>query len=257
MTRLSAILITRNEAANIEACLATLGFADEIVVVDQGSIDGTAEKARALGARVHTAVDWPGFGRQKNRALDLAQGHWVLSIDADERVPEALAQEILRAIEGGGAPDAFEVPRLTEFCGQWIHHCGWTPDRVTRLFRRDRARFTDDLVHERVVTNGNAPVGRLREPLLHHSYPSPEHYWRKLQQYSHDWAVQQHERGRRTTMGRAIASAVVAFIRSYFVRLGFLDGAMGLAVCTYQAQAAYGKYFELYCLHHQDANRNT
>lgn len=241
------VVIARDEAANLRACLPSVAWADEIVVVEQGSSDDTAQVARELGARVVQVTDWPGFGPQKNRALAAATGDWVLSLDADERVSPALAG-LLRHAADAGTHDAFEIERLTQFCGQWIHHCGWTPDRVTRLFRRDHARFSDDLVHERVVLQPGARLGRIGEPLLHFSYPTPRHYWRKLERYSHEWAVQRHRAGHTTSMPRAVAAGVVAFMRSYIVRLGFLDGAMGFAVCAMQAQAAYGKYFALYCM---------
>jgi glycosyltransferase involved in cell wall biosynthesis len=247
---LSVILIARDEALNIESCLGSVRFAQESVVIEQASADNTAEIANSAGARVIRVEDWPGFGPQKNRALDAATGDWVLSIDADERVTPALQKEIEAAMVSGEC-EAYEIPRLTQFCGQWIRHCGWTPDHVTRLFRRGHARFSDDLVHEKLVLqNPHAKIGRLREPLLHYSYPTPEHYWRKLQRYSQDWALQRFAEGEKTTMLRAALSGCTAFFRSYLFRLGFLDGAMGFAVCTMQAQAAFGKYFELYCLNH-------
>jgi glycosyltransferase involved in cell wall biosynthesis len=244
--RLSAIIITRNEAANIAECLKSLWFVDELIVVDQSSEDDTAEIARNLGASVRVVADWPGFGAQKNRALAMATCDWVLSIDADERVSAELAQEI-QTVVGSSILGAFEIPRLTQFCGQWIRHCGWTPDRVLRLFRRGSAQFSNDLVHERVVLERNVKLGRLQETLLHFSYPTPSHYWRKLEQYSQAWAEQRFASGHQTSMARAGLAAVVAFVRTYFFRLGFLDGAMGFAVCTMQAQAAFGKYFALYC----------
>lgn len=250
LSRLSVILITKNEAANIEACLRSVAFADEIVVVDSGSTDDTVQLARQLGARVEVTPDWPGFGPQKNRALALASHPWVLSLDADERVTPALRAEIEAVVQGQGDTPAWEIPRLTEFCGQWIRHCGWTPDHVLRLFRRGTARFSDDLVHERVLASG--AVGRLRQSLLHYSYPTPAHYWRKLEQYSQAWAQQRHAAGQRTSMARAAAAGLVAFVRSYVFRLGVLDGAMGFAVCTMQAQAAFGKYFALYCLNRKN-----
>ncbi|GAC1604245.1 MAG: glycosyltransferase family 2 protein [Ramlibacter sp.] len=248
---LSVVVITCNEAANLRACLESVGFADETVVLDSGSTDATVAIARDCGARVSQSPDWPGFGPQKNRALALATCDWILSLDADERVTPELAAQIQAAMASGGKA-AYELPRLTRFCGQWIHHCGWSPDRVLRLFRRGEARFSDDLVHERLLTELGTRCGRLTSPLLHDSYPTPAHYWRKLQTYSDAWARQHHARGRRTSMAHAGAAAVVAFIRSYFLRLGFLDGAMGFAVCTMQAQAAFGKYFALYCLNRQD-----
>jgi glycosyltransferase involved in cell wall biosynthesis len=248
--RLSVIVITHNESTNIADCLSTLAFADEIIVVDCASTDGTPDVARSLGAVVHVTTDWPGFGIQKNRALDLAQHPWVLSLDADERVPAELAKQIRQVVmQDTGV--AFEIPRLTQFCGHWIRHCGWTPDYVLRLFRRGSARFSDDLVHERVVVKQGV-AGRLAVPLLHYSYPTPSHYWRKLEQYSQAWACQRFADGQKTSMVRAGMAGVVAFLRSYFFRLGFLDGAMGFAVCTMQAQAAFGKYFALYCLNQKN-----
>ncbi|MBK6294980.1 MAG: glycosyltransferase family 2 protein [Rhodoferax sp.] len=254
MTQLSVIIITCNEQANIRACIESVGFADEVIVLDSGSTDDTVALAKAAGAIVHVTPDWPGFGPQKNRALALAQCAWVLSLDADERVSPALAKELVEAINGRGNC-AFEIPRLTQFCGRWIHHCGWTPDRVLRLFPRGATRFSDDLVHERVIADG-VVTARLNTPLLHFSYPTPAHYWRKLEHYSQAWARQRSALGQRTSMTRAAAAGVVAFIRSYVFRLGFLDGAMGFAVCTMQAQAAFGKYFALYCLNLQNDRSN-
>lgn len=253
----SAILIAKNEAANIQDCLASLAFAGERIVVEHGSTDDTAALARGAGAAVLQTADWPGFGPQKNRALDLAAGEWVLSIDADERVSAALANEIMKIVGAGQAVehDAYEIPRLTNFCGRWIRHCGWSPDHVLRLFRRGTARFSGDWVHERVLFTGRR-TGRLKSPLLHYSYPTPSHYWRKLEHYSHAWALQMHRQGVRTSMTRAAASGLAAFMRSYVLRLGFLDGAMGFAVCTMQAQAAFGKYFELFCMNRETRSRD-
>ena len=247
---LSVVVITHNEQANIVDCLKSLDFADEIIVVDSSSTDRTADLARAFGAEVYVTVDWPGFGPQKNRALALAKGQWVLSVDADERVTPELASQIQQAIASDHGI-AYEIPRLTQFCGRWIRHCGWTPDRVLRLFKRDSGRFSDDLVHERVILSQGVP-GCLVSHLLHYSYPSPSHYWRKLEQYSDAWAQQRFAKGQKTSMIRAALAGVVAFLRSYFFRLGFLDGAMGFAVCTMQAQAAFGKYFALYCLNRKN-----
>lgn len=250
LNRLSVIVITFNEAANIEACLKSVAFAHELIVLDSGSTDRTVELARAMGAVVQVTSGWPGFGPQKNRALDLATCPWVLSLDADERVSPELALQIREALARGD-DSAYQIPRLTQFCGRWIRHCGWTPDYVLRLFRRDSARFSDDLVHERVLLQRGV-MRRLSAPLLHYSYPTPSHYWRKLDQYSQAWARQRHVKGQQTTMLRAGLAGVVAFLRSYVFRLGFLDGTMGFAVCAMQAQAAFGKYFALYCLNQKN-----
>lgn len=248
---LSVIIITKDEAANIEACLASVAFAQQVIVLDSGSTDATTQIARSKGADVHCVDDWQGFGRQKNRALSFATGEWVLSVDADERVSEELAGEIQKIVASSKSV-AFEIPRLTQFCGRWIHHCGWTPDHVLRLFRRGTARFSDDLVHERVLLEPDVKIERLEFPLLHFSYPTPTHYWRKLEQYSQAWAQQRFAKGQRCSMQRAALAGLVAFVRSYFFRLGFLDGSMGFAVCTMQAQAAFGKYFALFCLNQKN-----
>lgn len=255
MSQLSVIIITLNEAGNIGACLDTVAFADEVIVVDSGSSDATVAIAQAKGAKVTVTTDWPGFGPQKSRALALATKPWVLSLDADERVPESLAREIQTAMAREDAV-AYAIPRLTQFCGAWIRHCGWTPDYVLRLFRRGTARFSPDLVHEQVLVDAGS-TQRLGSSLLHYSYPTPQTYWRKLEQYSRAWALQRHRQGQQTSMARAVFSGLFAFVRSYVARLGFLDGAMGFAVCVMQAQAAYGKYFELYCLNRQHERKTA
>ena len=243
---LSVILITKNEETNVAACLNSVRFADQIIVVDSGSTDNTLAMARLAGAHVVQTPDWPGFGAQKNRALALATCDWVLSIDADERISAELADQIQSAMLSQQTA-AFQIPRLTQFRGKWIHHCGWTPDYVLRLFKRESAHFSNDLVHERLIQNEGTSE-KLSAPIHHYSYPTPAEYWRKLDQYSQAWAQQRYTEGRKVSMLRAGVSGLTAFVRSYFFRLGFLDGAMGFAVCTMQAQAAFGKYFSLYCL---------
>jgi glycosyltransferase involved in cell wall biosynthesis len=246
--KLSVILITKNEATNIAACLESVAFADEWVVVDSASTDATAAIAERHGAKVLVTQDWPGFGRQKNRALDVATGDWVLSIDADERVTPELAAEIQFAIASNSA-DIFDMPRRTSFCGQWIDHCGWSPDRVVRLFRRGSARFNENLVHESLqAVASDKLIQSLKAPLLHYSYPTPNHYWDKLKIYSEAWAIQKQAEGKKASIGRAMAASCVAFVRSYIIRLGFLDGSLGFVVCQMQAQATFYKYFQLYFL---------
>jgi glycosyltransferase involved in cell wall biosynthesis len=247
---LSVVIIALNEAANITDCIQSVSFATQVVVLDGGSTDDTVALARKAGAQVVVEPDWQGFGPQKNRALALARQSWVLSLDADERVTPALAAEIEQFIRVHPDNVVAEIPRLTQFCGQWIRHCGWYPDRVRRLWPRGKCQFSDDLVHERLVTH-EMQVLRLKLPLLHYSYPSPEHYWNKLSQYSQAWALQRYTQGKTTSIARAAASGCLAFMRSYVLRLGFLDGGLGFAVCVMQAQAAFGKYFTLYCLHRQ------
>lgn len=245
MPRLSVVLITRNEIRNIGACLRSVAFADEVVVVDSGSTDGTVEAARAAGARVIEAADWPGFGPQKNRALDAATGDWVFSIDADEQVTPELAASLRAAIHSG-KHDAWETNRRSSYCGQYMAHSGWYPDRVVRLFRRGSARFSDDLVHERVLTRG--PVGRLRGDLLHDSMPHFESVLAKLDRYSTAGAHALQRRGVKGSLAKALGHGGWAFMRTYVLKLGFLDGRLGLALAISNAEGTYYRYMKLWLL---------
>ena len=240
----SAILITRNEAHNLPACLAGLAWCDEIVVLDSGSTDKTVEIARRAGARVHTSGDWPGFGAQKNRVLELARCDWVLSIDADERVTPELAAEIRRTIAGTDPCNAYAIARLSSYCGQFMRHGGWYPDRVVRLFRRGTARFSDDIVHESVQTNGR--VGRLREDLLHISYRSFEDVLDKMNHYSTAGALKAAARGRSSNLLSAWLHSRWAFIRAYVLRLGFLDGRLGYVLACSIAHETWYRYVKLW-----------
>lgn len=244
---LSVIVITRNEASAIEACLGSTAFADEWIVVDSKSDDATAEIARRLHARVIETDDWPGFGAQKQRALDAATGRWVLAIDADERVTPELAASIHATLAAdGGGRDAFELSRLSRFAGTWIHHGDWYPDRVVRLFRRDRGRFSADRVHERVVVAGGAAtIGRLDGHLLHETMPTHADALAKLDRYSSAGAEAKFAAGARAGIGTAALHSAWAFLRSYVVRRGFLDGAAGFAVAVYVAESAWWRYLKL------------
>jgi glycosyltransferase involved in cell wall biosynthesis len=238
MPQLSAIIITRNEAHNIGPCLDSVAFCDERIVVDSGSTDDTVTIARAAGARV-LHHDWAGFGAQKNVALAQATGDWVLSLDADERVTPALAAEITAAITAEKA-QGYEMPRSSTFCGTRIRHCGWSPDYVLRLFRRDSGRFSDDLVHEHVICDGI--VQRLVQPLIHHTIRSPDDARTKIERYSEAGAAMLLARGKRVPRWRAPIHGAVAFLKAYVLRLGVLDGAAGYAVACYQATTTYRRY---------------
>lgn len=244
---LSAIVITRNEEANIGECLASVSFAREILVVDSGSTDATVSLARAAGARVIETADWPGFGPQKNRALDQASQPWVLSIDADERVTPELRAEILAVVNDPAAhADAWDMPRSSSYCGQYMGHSGWYPDRVTRLFRRGTARFSDDLVHERLVTQ--LPPAHLRSDLLHRSFPDLESVLDKMNRYSTAGAQRMLAQGKRATPGTAALHGLWAFIRTYFLQRGFLDGRMGFLLAVSNAEGTYYRYLKLWLL---------
>ena len=240
MPLLSAIVITRNEAANIGECLDSLAFCDERIVVDCGSTDGTAKVAREKGALVEFH-EWRGFGAQKNHALALATGTWVLSIDADERVTPELAAAIREAVAMGDA-DAWEFPRLSSFCQRQMRHSGWYPDYVLRLFRRGKARFDDVIVHERVICTG--VVKRLRPPLIHHPVARLEDALSRMDRYSTASAAAIVARGRKVSFMTGIGHGLYSFLRTYILRAGFLDGAEGFLLAVANAEGSYYRYMK-------------
>jgi glycosyltransferase involved in cell wall biosynthesis len=253
MPTLSVILITRNEEANLEDCLASLeGIAQQVVVVDTNSSDRTLEIAKKHGATISQPLDWPGFGPQKNRALDLATGEWVLSLDADERLTPALRSEILTAIHHNAHVNCFAIPRLSWYCGRFIRHSGWSPDYVDRLFRRGTARFSDDLVHERLIPNG--PVAKLENPMLHYSFMNYSQVLKKLDRYSTASAEQAFAKGKTSNPLKAVLHGVWAFVRTYIIRAGFLDGGQGFALAISNAQGTYYRYIKLWHLN-QEASK--
>ncbi|WGS41015.1 glycosyltransferase family 2 protein [Burkholderia sp. JSH-S8] len=239
---LGVAIIAHNAARRLAQCLDALAFADDIVVVDGGSTDDTVEIARAHGARVIVAADWPGFGPQKNCALAALATDWVLSIDTDEVVSDELAAAIRAAIRAPQA-DVYAIDRLSAFCGSWVHHSGWYPDWIPRLFRRDAARFSDDLVHERLVFDSRA--ARLDGKLLHYSYDDIEAVLRKLDAYSSAGARQRRAAGERATVGKAIRRGLWAFVRTYVLRRGFLDGRAGLMIAVFNAETVYYRFLKL------------
>jgi glycosyltransferase involved in cell wall biosynthesis len=252
---LGVALIAHNAAARLAQCLAAVSFADDIVVVDGGSTDDTAAIARAHHARVIAAADWPGFGPQKNRALDALATDWVLSIDTDEVLSPELAASIRDAIRNPRA-EVYAIDRLSSFCGQWVRHSGWYPDWIPRLFKRSAARFSDDLVHERLIfETAGQPVARLDGKLLHYSYEDFETVLRKLDAYSSAGAQQRHAAGQRASFGKALGRGVWAFLRTYLLRRGFLDGRAGFMIALFNAETVYYRFLKLDRLNRERAGR--
>jgi glycosyltransferase involved in cell wall biosynthesis len=251
--KLSVIVITMNEEAMIRRCLESLAWADEIVVVDSGSTDGTPDICRGLGAKVHVTADWPGPGPQRNRAIDWASGDWVLAMDADEWVTGELRREIEEAMRAPGANVAFRIPRLSSYCGRYMRHSGWWPDYVSRLFRRGRARFGGGIVHDHLVAEG--PVGRLRNPLMHDPFSDMHEVLEKLNSYS-SWGAQTlHEHGRSAGIATAVGHGVWAFLKTYLLRRGFLDGREGFMLSVSNAEGAYYKYVKLMLMASKSSKR--
>lgn len=235
---LSVILITHDEAHRIERCLRSVDFADEVVVVDSGSADATVAIARSAGARVVLRPDWAGFGVQKNRALEFATGDWVLSIDADEVVTPELRESIGVAIRAPLA-DAFQFRRRSCFAGRPLRFGDWHGDRVLRLFRRGTARFTDDLVHERLDHDGPAPI--LDGLLMHYTIDSLGDALEKARRYAAAGAPRVAARGRGGRLSAA-SHAGWTFLRGYLFRLGFLDGRYGLLLAWCNAYGTWQRY---------------
>jgi glycosyltransferase involved in cell wall biosynthesis len=244
MPTLSVILITRNEEANLRDCLTSLGgLAQQVVVVDTASTDGTIVIAQEFGATIAQPADWPGFGPQKNRALDLATGDWVLSLDADERLTPELRSEIAAVLANPGDTTCFAIPRLSWYCGRFIRHSGWNPDYVDRLFQRGTARFSDDLVHERLIPSGS--VVKLKNQMLHYSFMNYSQVLEKIDRYSSASAKQAFAKGKRSSPLAAIGHGAWSFFRTYFIRLGFLDGPQGFSLALANAQGSYYRYMKI------------
>lgn len=240
------VIVAKNEAAQIEDCVASARFAAEVLVLDSGSSDDTAARAERSGARV-VVTDWPGYGPQVARGLAMATGDWVLSLDADERITPALRAELLATL---AAPqfDGYRIPRLSEFCGRFIRHSGWRPDRTLRLARRPLAGFTGHLLHAHMTVDGR--IGDLHQPLIHYSYPNIGDVLEKLDRYSAGHARDMLAQGRSGGVPKALLHGLFAFVRTYVWRLGFLDGQHGLMLAIYNAEYTYYKYIRLMFLQH-------
>ncbi len=247
--KLSVIVITRNAEPTIRRCLGSVAWADEVVIVDSGSSDRTLEICRSLGAKVHQTPDWPGHGPQKNRALDRASGTWVLALDSDEWITPEVRSEIEHAMTAPGGKVAFTFPRRSSFCGRFMRHSGWWPDRVTRLFRRDAARFSEDHTHDRLIVNG--ATGRLRPPIMHEAITDLDQMLAKMNLYSTASAHAFRRDGRRATLATALLHGGWAFFRTYFLRLGFLDGREGFMLAVANAEGSYYRYLKLMLLAEQ------
>ena len=238
---MSAVLITLNAAAQIETCLRSLAFCDEIVVVDSGSADGTVEQAQRLGARVIQS-EWRGFGPQKQFAVAQAGHDWVLCIDADERVSEALRASIETTL---AAPSchAYRFPRCNRFMGRYLRHGEGYPDWSLRLFDRRHARWSDDAVHEKVLAAG--AVGTLAGDLLHDSAETLDGYLAKQNRYTTLAAQEAIAKGRRATIAHVLLSPLLRFFKFYFIRLGFLDGLPGLVHILIGCGNSFAKYAKM------------
>jgi glycosyltransferase involved in cell wall biosynthesis len=237
--KISAAIITLNEERNVARAIESLGCCDEIVVVDSGSTDRTVEVAARLGARV-IEESWHGYARQKNLAARQAANEWILSIDADEALTEALDAEILTIKKDGPGADGYSMPRRAQYCGRWILHSGWYPDRKVRLYHRDRAEWVGEYVHENVRVRGR--VAELESDLLHFTCSSLSEHLKTLDRYTTLAAQELVAKGRPFGSARLVLDPAWTFLRSYVVQRGFLDGSQGLSIAWMAALYTYLKY---------------
>lgn len=242
--RLSVIIITRNEAANLRRCLESVRFADEIIINDTGSTDGTQEIAREFECTV-IQNSFDGFGVAKQQALDAATGDWVLSIDADEELDAQLQAHIKQVVEKADV-DGYLMNRKSQFLGQWIEHSGWYPDRILRLFRRRAGKFTDARVHERIVVSGATAI--LAGHLLHYSFPHLSSYLAKMDRYSTLAAESMHATGKPFRRWKLIFKPPAVFFKMYILRQGFRDGLAGLVLAVLSALDMFVRYVKLWQL---------
>jgi glycosyltransferase involved in cell wall biosynthesis len=241
---LSVAIITRNAEAELDACLASIAFADEVVVVDSGSSDGTIGLAARHGARV-IQKEWLGFGPQKQFAVEAASHDWVLCVDADERVSAEMRDAILAELK---SPRGFvyAVARRNRFLGRWLAHGEGYPDWSVRLFHRTHARWSSDPVHEKVIAE--SPVRRLSGDLLHDSAESLAKYLDKQNRYTSLQAESMHAAGRRASHLQLVFSPILRFVKFYLLRLGFLDGLPGLVHITIGCMNSFCKHAKLMAL---------
>ena len=245
MSKISAVVITYNEEKNIRRCLESLSWADEIVVVDSYSQDRTKEIASFFTDKIFD-VEWQGFGKKKEFAREKASFDWVLSIDADEKVPDQLKEEIKSIVEKDESLDGYYIPRRSNFLGKWIRHGGWYPDYVLRLFRKNKARFAQSLVHEKLILNGE--VGFLENVLLHYTDPDIPHYLSKMDKYTTLGAKKLLDEGKTTTLFDLLLRPPAIFFKMFILKRGFLDGWHGFLLASFSSFHVLVKYAKLWYL---------
>lgn len=247
LVKISAVIISFNEAVNIADAISSVSWADEILVVDSGSNDGTREISESYGAKV-IVREWPGFSEQKQFAAESAENDWIFSLDADERVSEELNAEIdaLRMQAEGNLCQGYRISRLSIYMNRPIHHCGWYPDRQLRLYDRRKGRWNGRVVHESVQMDQPAKVGRLSGEIIHYSVGGAAHHNQMIgERYAPLAAEQMFNDGRRTNALKMVFAAWWTFLRTYFLKAGFLDGFPGFCISYFAAHNTFLKHLIL------------
>lgn len=247
--RLSVVLITCNEAELLPDCLASVNWADEIVVLDAGSQDETRRIALQAGARVFTTIDWSGFGIQRQRAQKYASGDYILMLDADERVTPQLHQAIMTVLQQPALGTVYSCRRRNLFLGRFMRHSGWYPDRVVRLYARKKYRYNTMPVHEAVDTR-DAKIIALQGDLLHLTCRDISIFQRKLLLYAEAWALERFHQGKTCNFFDVISHTYGAFLKTWLFNAGFLDGKQGWLLAMSNAQYTFNKYSALWARNH-------
>ncbi len=245
---LSIILIVKNEAENLQLCLESVReLADEIIVLDSGSQDGTEDVARHFTDKFYINTPWPGFGRQRQIAQAHATCDYVLWLDADERMTPELQASIQHVLQQPIAENTlYKISRLSWVFGRFIRHCGWYPDHVVRFYPRTLTTYNDALVHEKVMLPTDAKTVTLSGDLLHYTYRDLEHYLVKSAGYASAWSEQRLRAGKQASITSGLLHGVGCFLKMYLLKAGFLDGKQGLLLSLLSAHSTFVKYADLW-----------
>ncbi|AOM41752.1 glycosyltransferase family 2 protein [Xenorhabdus hominickii] len=243
--RLSVVMIAKNSADLIADCLQSVSWADEIIVLDSGSTDATCRIANEMGAKVYTNTQWPGFGRQRQLAQSYASGDYVFMIDTDERVTPELKSSIEHVLNNPDDNKVYSCTRLNLFMGRFMKHSGWYPDKVIRLYCRERYQYNDNQVHESLDMQG-ASIVTLKGDLRHLTCRNLMEFQQKQLNYARDWAKYRHEQGKKAHYLSIFSHTLGAFFKTWLLRAGFLDGKQGLVLAMVNAQYTFNKYAALW-----------
>ena len=246
MATLSVALIVKNEEHNLAACLDTVTWADEIVILDAGSDDNTVNIAKRYTKKVFINADWQGYGVQRQRLQEFTSCDWILMLDADERLTSELSSSIKDAIKDNDENSVYALPRLSWCFGKFIRHSGWYPDYVTRLYVKDKAQYTSQLVHEKLEYDKSISLVKLKGDLLHYTYRDIEHYLVKSAGYASAWAEQREKKGKSSSLFQGFTHGLACFLKMYIFRLGFLDGRQGLLLAVLSGHSTFVKYADLW-----------
>ncbi len=252
MSSVSVIILTKNEQENIGNCIKSASWADEIIVYDSNSTDDTAKIATGLGATVIADPVWEGYGPQRIKAQKHANSDWVFMLDADEVITDALKLEIQQKLKLNNTSVIYAVPRLSYCFGRFIRHSGWYPDFVHRLYPKDKTRYNDAMVHEKLQIPDTMQVEKLGSDLLHYTYKDMNHYLVKSANYAAIWAKDKHSKGKTTNLTTAVLHGTGCFIKMYIIRAGFLDGKQGFLLALLSAHSTFVKYADLWTYQHKN-----